>query len=243
MKSIFLKEITSFFSSLTGYFVLVIFLLLTGLFMWVFQQTSVLNYNYASLGQLFSIGPMVFLFLIPAITMQSFSEEKQNRTMELLFTKPLTDLDIILGKFFAACALVVLAILPTLIYYISIYKLGSPQGNIDNGAVMGSYIGLILLGSVFAAIGVFVSSLTSNQIVAFIISTFLCFFFFWAFDFLSQLSMFYGKSDSIIKSLGIEYHYDNISKGRIDTRDVIYFVSLISFFIYLTTLSLSSRKK
>lgn len=209
--------------------------------MWVFQETSVLNYNYASLGQLFSIGPMVFLFLIPAITMQSFSEEKQKQTMEFLFTKPLTDLEIILGKFLAAVTLVILSILPTIIYYISIYKLGSPQGNIDNGAVIGSYIGLLLLGAVFASIGVFVSSLTANQIVAFILSTFICFFFFWAFDFLSQLSIFYGKSDIIVKSLGMEFHYDNISKGRIDTRDVLYFVSLIVFFIYLTTLSLSRR--
>jgi len=209
--------------------------------MWFFQQTSVLNYNYASLGQLFSIGPMVFLFLIPAITMQSFADEKQKRTMEFLFTKPLSDLDIILGKYFAAVSLVILAILPTVIYYISIYKLGSPVGNIDNGAVIGSYIGLILLGSVFASIGIFVSSLTSNQIVAFIISTFLCFFFFWAFDFISQMSLFYGKSDSIIKSLGMEFHYDNISKGRIDTRDVFYFCSLIVFFIYLTSLSLDKR--
>jgi len=241
LKSIYFKEISSFFSSLTGYFVLVIFLLLTGLFMWVFQETSVLNYNYASLGQLFSIGPMVFLFLIPAITMQSFSEEKQKQTMEFLFTKPLTDLEIILGKFLAAVTLVILSILPTIIYYISIYKLGSPQGNIDNGAVIGSYIGLLLLGAVFASIGVFVSSLTANQIVAFILSTFICFFFFWAFDFLSQLSIFYGKSDIIVKSLGMEFHYDNISKGRIDTRDVLYFVSLIVFFIYLTTLSLSRR--
>ncbi len=215
--------------------------MLTGLFMWVFKETSVLNHNYASLGQLFSIGPMVFLFLIPAITMQSFSEEKQNQTMEFLFTKPLTDLDIILGKFLASVTLVILAVLPTLIYYVSIYKLGSPEGNIDSGAVIGSYIGLILLGAVFASIGIFISSLTSNQIVAFIISTFLCFFFFWAFDFLSQMSMFYGKSDIIVKSLGMEYHYDNISKGRIDTRDVFYFCSLIMFFIYLTTLSLGRR--
>lgn len=211
--------------------------------MWVFKETSVLNFNYASLGQLFSIGPMVFLFLIPAITMQSFSEEKQKQTMEFLFTKPLSDLDIILGKFFAAITLVVLAVLPTLIYYVSIYYLGSPIGNIDNGAVIGSYVGLILLGSVFASIGIFVSSLTSNQIVAFIISTFLCFFLFWAFDLISQMSIFYGKSDIIVKSLGIEFHYDNISKGRIDTRDVFYFISLIAFFIYLTTLSLNRRNK
>lgn len=211
--------------------------------MWVFDDTSVLNYNYATLGQLFSIGPMVFLFLIPAITMQSFSEEKQNQTMEFLFTKPLTDLEIILGKYFAAITLVLLAILPTIVYYISIYKLGSPEGNIDNGSVIGSYIGLLLLGTVFASIGLFASSLTTNQIVAFIIAVFICFFVFWTFDLISEMSFFYGKSDIIVKSLGMEYHYDNISKGRIDSRDVIYFVSLIFLFIYLTSLSLASRNK
>ncbi|MBT8231645.1 MAG: gliding motility-associated ABC transporter permease subunit GldF [Saprospiraceae bacterium] len=243
MKSIYLKEISSFFSNLTGYFVLIIFLLLTSLFMWVFSETSILSYNYASLGQLFSIGPIVFMFLIPAITMQSFAEEKQKQTLEFLMTKPITDIEIILGKYLASATLVLFALLPTLIYYYSVYQLGSPIGNIDNGGVIGSYIGLFLLGAVFVSIGIFVSSLTSNQIVSFIVSTFLCFCFFWAFDFISNLSAFYGKTDSIIKSLGIAFHYDNISKGRIDSKDVIYFFSLIIFFLYLTSLSLGRRNK
>lgn len=219
-----------------------IFLLLTGLFMWVFTSTSVLEYNYASMGQLFAIGPIVFMFLIPAVTMQSFSDERQNRTLEFLMTKPLTEYQIILGKFLASLSLILLAIIPTLIYYYSIYQLGSPKGNLDNGAVIGSYFGLILLAGLFASIGLFASSLTSNQIISFVLSAFLCFLFFWGFDFISNSAIFYGKFDSIVKSLGIEFHYDNISKGRIDTRDVFYFLSFTGFFIWLTGLSISNSK-
>ena len=210
--------------------------------MWIFDATSVLNYNYASLSQLFAVGPIVFMFLIPAITMQSFAEEKHNQTLEFLFTKPLKNIDIVLGKYLAALTLILLALLPTLIYYYSICQLGSPKYNIDNGAVLGSYIGLFLLGSIFAAVGLFISSLTSNQIVAFIVSAFLCFTLYWSFDFLSSLPAFYGKWDSMVKNLGIEFHYENISKGRIDTRDVIYFLSLIVLFIWLTIASLKFRK-
>ena len=242
MWSIYTKEIQTFFSGLTGYIVLIVFLVLTGMFMWVISDTSVLSYNYASLGQLFSIAPLVFIFLIPAVTMQSFAEEKQQRTMEFLTTKPLRDIDIVFGKFLACLTLVVVAIIPTLIYYYSVVQLGSPVGNIDTGAVIGSYIGLISLAAGFTAIGLFTSSLTSNQIVAFLLAAFACFFIYWVFEFLSNQPVFYGKSDDLIKYLGMEYHYDNISKGRIDSKDIIYFASIIALFVWLTLISLDKRK-
>ncbi len=222
--------------------VLVIFLLVTGLFTWVFNNSSILQYNYASISQLFIIAPLVFLFLIPAVTMQSFADEKQKRTMEFLTTKPLTDLQIVGGKYLACLSLVLLAVLPTLIYYFSVYHLGSPRGNIDNGAVIGSYVGLFLLSSVFVAIGVFISSLTENQIVSFIASAFVCFILYFSFSFISDLPVFFGVWDDFIKYLGIEYHYDNISKGRLDTRDIVYFMSLVCFFIWLTLVSLGRRR-
>lgn len=243
MISILKKEIAQFFSSLTAYIVLIVFLVFTGSFIWIFSSTSVLNYNYASLGQLFAIAPIAFMFLIPAITMQSFSEENQRGTLEFLLTKPLRDTDIVLGKYLATLVLILLALLPTLVYYFSIYKLGSPPGNIDTGAVIGSYIGLVLLGAMFAAIGLFISSISNNQIVAFISSAFACFALFWFFDFISQLPVAYGRYDYFIRSLGMEYHYENISKGRIDSRDIIYFISLTVLFIWLTTVSLKNRKK
>lgn len=242
MKAILFKEIGSFLSSLTGYISVSIFVVITGLFLWVFSETSIVNYNYASIAQLFTIAPLVFLFLIPAITMNAFSEEKQQGTLELLTTKPLTDFQIVGGKYLACLCLIVLALLPTVIYYFSVHYLGSPRGNIDTGAVIGSYIGLFFLAAIFAAIGIWVSSLTSNQIVAFISTAFMCFIFYWAFDFLSQLPMFYGKIDGTIKNIGIDEHYQNISKGRIDTRDVIYFLSVIGLFIWLTIVSLDKRK-
>ena len=242
MRSLYIKELSSFFSSLTGYIVLVIFLLITGLFMWVFSSTSVINYNYASMGQLFSIAPLVFLFLIPALTMHSFADEKQKGTMEFLTTKPLTDIQIIGGKYFACITLVILALVPTLIYYFSIYKLGNPPGNLDNGGVIGSYIGLMFLIMVYVAVGIFMSSLTENQIVAFILSAFACFILYFSFSFLSEMPLFFGKWDDFVKALGLEYHYDNISKGRLDSRDVIYFLSVSGFFIWLTIVSLDRRR-
>ena len=203
MRSIFFKELNTFFSSLTGYISIVIFLLLTGLFLWVFSETSIINYNYASLGQLFTIAPLVFMFLIPAITMSSFSDEKQRGTLELLVTKPLTDWDIVGGKYFAALALAVIAIIPTLVYYFSVVQLGSPKGNIDTGAVIGSYVGLIFLASIFTSVGIFLSSMTSNQIVAFILTAFVCFLLYFAFGFLSDTPLFFGKIDNFVKALSL----------------------------------------
>jgi ABC-2 type transport system permease protein len=242
MFSVFKKEIHSFFSSLTGYLVMIVFLLSIGLFMWVFSETSVLDYNFATLDQLFSIAPLVFLFLIPAITMRSISEEKSKGTLELLFTKPLTIYDIVVGKYLANFTLVLLSILPTFVYYYSVYQLGSPVGNLDSGAIFGSYIGLMFLGGTFVAIGMFASSLTYNQIAAFILGAFLCFFMHWAFLYISALPIFATSFDLVIQKLGINYHYTNISRGLIETKDIIYFISIIVFFVYATIMVIQFRK-
>ncbi|MEL6865125.1 MAG: gliding motility-associated ABC transporter permease subunit GldF [Bacteroidota bacterium] len=242
MLSIFKKELNTFFSSLIGYIVVGTFLLIIGMIMWVFPDYSLLNHNYATLDQLFGMAPLIFTFLIPAITMRSFAEENQTGTIELLETRPLYDWEIILGKYFACLVLVLFALLPTLLYYYTVYQLGSPKGNLDSGAIMGSYLGLVFLGGSFVAIGVFASSLTNNQIVAFILATFLCIFFYWSFFYLSKLPVFVGKVDDIVQMLGLDYHYSSISRGVIDSRNVLYFLSLISLFIFMTQLSLARRK-
>jgi ABC-2 type transport system permease protein len=240
------KEIRSFLSSLIGYIAIGVFLLLLGLFMWVLDSSSsnnsnVLESGYANIDPLFIIAPWVFLFLIPAITMRSFADEKKSGTIELLLTRPLTDIQIILAKYFAGFILVLFSLLPTLIYYYSVYRLGSPVGNIDTGGMWGSYIGLLFLGAAFVSIGIFASAITDNQVVSFIMACFLCFFIYTGFDFISSFSLF-GKIDNIILSLGINSHYVSMSRGVVDTRDVIYFVSLIAVFILGTRTVLESRK-
>jgi ABC-2 type transport system permease protein len=234
MWAIFKKEINSFFSSLTGYVVIGIFLLLLGMIMWVFPEYSVLEYNYATLDQLFTIGPLIFLFLIPAICMRSFSEERFTGTIEILLTKPLKIWSIVLGKYAGVIFLILVALLPTLLYYYSIWTLGSPQGNIDSGEVIGSYIGLVFLGGSFAAIGIFASVLTTNQIISFLLGAVLCFLFYWGFSFISSLPVFYGGADHIIQQIGIDYHYQSLSKGVLDTRALVYFISIIFFFLFLS---------
>lgn len=242
MISIFWKEVHSFFSSLIGYVVIGVFLLMLGLVLWIFPDTSILSYNFASLDQLFDIAPIIFLFLIPAITMRTFSEENQNGTIELLITKPLTELGIILGKYFACLFLVVIALLPTIIYYWSVYQLGSPKGNLDQGSILGSYIGLLLLSAVFVSIGIFASSISTNQIVAFLLSLFVSFCVYSGFDYVSRIPIFVGSLDDLIGQFGIQYHYDAISRGIIDSRNIIYFLSVIIFFLALTKLMLERRK-
>lgn len=241
MYSIFKKEIRSFLSSLIAYVVVIVFLLIIGLFTWVFADGNVLTLGYANLDILFFMAPWVFIFLISAITMRSFSEEIKQGTYEILSTKPITDMDIIMGKFLAALVLVLFAIAPTLIYFYSVYNLGLPKGNIDIGATWGSYIGLVFLGACYASIGLFSSAITPNQIVAFILGMFLCFFFYVGFQQISNLSLF-GGLDSFVQSLGIQFHYDSISRGVVDTRDIIYFLSLVSIFLGLTHLALQSKK-
>jgi ABC-2 type transport system permease protein len=241
MISILKKEFRSFLSLLIAYVVMIVFLLITGLMTWVFEDFSILNNGYANMDVLFTIAPWIFIFLVSAITMRSFSEEQKAGTLETLTTKPLKDMDIILGKYLACLLLVLVTILPTLIYYYSVYQLGSPQGNIDTGAIIGSYIGLILLAAIYVAIGIFSSSITNNQIVAFILSMFLCFFFFFAFDMIRNISWL-KESEFGIDWFGIGRHYRNISFGRVDTRDIVYFLSMVTLFIFLTKATFSSRK-
>ncbi len=242
MIAIYLKELNSFFSSLTGYLALGIFLLVMSLFVWIFPDTSVLSYGFATLDGLFTTAPWIFMFLAPAVTMRMFSEEWSAGTYELLSTRPLSEATIISGKYFAALTLIVFSLLPTGIYYYTVYQLGSPTGNLDSGAVLGSYIGLFLLGSAFVSIGIFSSSVTNSQIVAFLLALFLCFFFFMAFEFLSRLNIFYAKADELIELLGINAHYRSISRGVLDTRDLLYFVSFNLVFLMLTRVALQSRK-
>lgn len=237
-----LKEIRSFLNSITGYLVIIVYLLINSFFLWLNSGNfNLLEGNYASIDSLFIISPWVFMFLIPAITMRMFADEKKGGTMELLLTKPLSDMSIIWSKFSAGFILVLFSILPTLLYYYSVYQLGNPVGNIDSGSVFGSYIGLLLLGSSYVAIGVFSSSLTDNQIISFLISLFLCFFFYIGFEEVSGLEIF-NNADLLIKGFGINEHYSSISRGVVDSRDVLYFVGLIFVFAQATRLVLQSRK-
>ena len=240
MLSILKKEITSYLSSLVAYVTIGVFLLVLGLFLWVFPDSSILDYGYAGLESLFSTAPYLFMFLIPAITMRALAEERKEGTFELLFTRPLTDWQIVLGKYFAGVLLVLFALLPTLVYYYSVSTLGTPQGNIDTGAVIGSYIGLFLLGAAFVAIGLFASSVTKNQIIAFTIAVFLCFFFYSGFDSLSQLL---SLQDLGLQNLGITEHYESVSRGVLDTRDLAYFIIITGVFIWLTLFVIIRQRK
>jgi ABC-2 type transport system permease protein len=235
------KEINVFLSSLIAYMIMAVFLTGIGLLIWVFPDTSILNYGFADMGSFFTLCPYIFMFLIPAITMRMFSEEKRGGTMELLLTRPIRDIDIIMGKYLAGVFLVAFSMLPTLLYYFTLSYLGNPQGNIDTAGVIGSYFGLFLLGAVFTSIGIFSSSFTENQVTAFIIGVFLCFFLYFGFNSISGLGIFRDISD-MIDQLGIIYHYNSMSKGLIDSRNVIYFLSVISLMILLTNLILRSRK-
>ena len=241
MLTILKKEIRSFLSSLIAYVVMIVFLIAIGLFMWVLPDYNVLDLGYANLDTLFDMAPWVFIFLISAITMRSFCEEKKTGTIEILTTKPISDLQIILGKYFASVVLVLFVLLPTLLYYYTIYQLGAPKGNLDSGAILGSYIGLFFLASAFAAIGIFSSAVSDNQIVSFILSMFLCYCFYNVFDLFADFKLL-GSYDSVVASLGINSHYQSISRGVIDSRDVLYFVSLILAFVWATKMVFGSRK-
>lgn len=240
MLSILKKEITSYLSSMVAYVTIGVFLLVLGLLLWVYPDTSVLDYGYAALDGLFNTASYLFMFLIPAITMRSLAEERKEGTFELLLTRPLTDWQIVTGKYLAAVIIILFALIPTLIYYYSVYTLGAPQGNIDTGGVIGSYIGLFLLGSAFAAIGLFASAVSKNQIVAFIIAVFLCFFFYSGFDSLSNILSLQGLN---IQDLGINEHYQSISRGVLDTRDLTYFIVLTGLFIGLTLFVLLKQRQ
>ena len=242
MYSLYRKEIKSYLSSLIGYIFIGVFLVIAGLFIWVFPYfDNILHSKMASLAGLFNISKFLFLFLVPAITMRTFAEEKRSGTLELLLTKPFTDAQIIAAKFLASLTLLVIALLPTLLYVISVYNLGSPPGNIDLGSTWGSYLGLIFLGATFISIGIFASSATSNQIVAFVLAAPLCFIMYFGFEFIYSFEIL-GSMGVFVKSLGIDYHYNSISRGVIDTRDLLYFVSVILVFLIATRIVLLSRK-
>ena len=240
MKALLLREIKSFFGSPIGYLVIAIFLLLNGLFLWVFQgDFNILNSGFADLSPFFKLSPWILIFLIPAVTMRSFSDEIKQGTIELLFTKPLTIWEIVNGKFLGAFLLIILAILPTYVYVWVISYFGSPEGNIDMGSTIGSYFGLLFLIAAYTSIGVFTSTLSENQIVAFIIAVFVCFIFYFGFEGIANLFNEYSKS---IASLGMDYHFKSMSRGVLDTRDVTYFMSITILFLSITVYKLKTLK-
>jgi ABC-2 type transport system permease protein len=240
MFALFKKEFGSFLNTLTGYIVLAVFILVNALFLWVFPtEYNIIDNGYATVDSLFTIAPLAFLFLIPAITMRLFSEERKSGTIELLLTKPITDFQVVMGKYLAALALVVAALIPTTVWVIFVYILGLPVGNIDLGGTLGSYIGLLFIGALFVAIGLWASSVTDNQAAAFLIAVFLCGFLYMGFEFVAP---FFGSATVFVQSLGVNTHYLSLSRGVVDSRDVVYFLGLIVLFIFLTRLSLESRK-
>lgn len=238
MLALLKKEISSFFASPIGYLVLAIFLIINGLFLFLFKnEFNILDYGFADLTSFFTLAPWILIFLIPAVTMRSFSEEKRQGTLELLLTRPISKLQIVLGKYFGAVVLIVLALIPTLLYVYTVYQLGNPIGNLDLGSTIGSYIGLLFLVAAYTAIGIFSSSISKNQIVAFIIAIFICLFFYIGFESLADYF-----SSNIIDSLGMQAHFESIGRGIIDTRDLFYFLTVTVIFILLTTLGISSEK-
>jgi len=239
MFAILKKEINSFFASPIGYLVIAIFLILNGLFLWVFKgEFNVLDYGFADLSAFFLLAPWILIFLISAVTMRSFSDETKQGTMELLLTKPISHLQIVLGKYFGTILLIIIALLPTLLYPYTVYQLGNPVGNLDMGSTLGSYFGLLFLIASYAAIGVFTSTLSDNQIVAFILSIFLCFLFYIGFEGISEIT-----SSSFIEQLGMNYHFKSMGRGVIDTRDIVYFLSVSVFFLTITKLNLNRETR
>ena len=242
MFAILRKEIGGFFSSLTGYIVILVFLLINSLFMWVFPgEWNIFETGYAGLDTLFFLSPWVFLFLVPAVTMRMIAEEKRLGTIELIYSRPITERGIIWGKFLASIVLVLLALLPGIVYYISVYFLGETQGNLDKGGIAGAFIGLFFLASVYASAGIFASSITDNQVVAFILSVLVCFFLFMGFDSFAYLPGL-KKIDEFVIRLGINEHYKSLSRGVVDIKDAVYFIAVALIFNEATRLVLLSRK-
>ncbi len=242
MLALLKKEINSFFNNILAYVVISVFLLVIGLFLWVFPTDfNIIQTGYSNLDGLFVLGPFVLLFLVPAITMRFFSDELRSGTIEVLFTKPVSDLQVILSKFMAGSLLLILSILPTLVYVVTVYKLGLPAGNIDLGATWGSYVGLLLVGIAFVAVGLFCSTITNNQVVSFVLAVFASSFIFFGFELIHSLELL-GAADLFVRNLGMYSHYTSLSRGVIDTRDVIYFLSLIAIFVILSKVRLESRR-
>ena len=240
MKALLFREIKSFFGSPIGYLVIAIFLILNGLFLWIFDgEYNILNSGFADLSPFFTISPWILIFLIPAVTMRSFSDEMKQGTLELLLTKPLSIWQIVNGKFFGAMLLIVIAIIPTFIYVYVISSLGMPEGNIDMGSAIGSYFGLLFLISGYSAIGIFTSTLSDNQIVSFLLAVFLCFLFYFGFD---GIATYLPSIENFISNLGMNSHFKSMSRGVMDTRDLLYFVSITILFLSLTVFKLKSLK-
>lgn len=234
MLTLYRKELNSFFNSLTGYVVIIVFLVTNSLFLWIFDNNyNVLESGYANIDALFDLSPWFFLFLVPAITMGMFADERRTGTLELLLTRPLSNIEIVIAKYLTSITIILFSIIPTLIYFLTIYLLGNPVGSVDTGGTWGSYIGLFFLASVYASIGLYSSSLTENQIISFIISAMLSFLLFFGFDKMSTLDFFRGF-DLVIVNIGINEHYESMSRGVLDSRDLIYFISLNVLFVALT---------
>lgn len=260
--TIFRKEVATFFNSLVGYVVLAVFLVLAGLFFWVFEN-GVLTTGMANMDMLFGTAPYLFLFLIPAITMRMFAEEIKSGTIESLMTKPITDWQLIVGKFLAASVVVLIALLPTLVFYASLAELAqdpsdlsiqqpnftmlreintpSYTSRLDHGPIIGAYLGIFALGVIFVAIGILASALTDNQVVAFILACFLCFIMYEGFSFLAQVESLQGVA-STIAGIGIGAHFDSISRGVLDTRDIVYFISVVTALLLATRLVLTLKR-
>ena len=240
MLSIWKKEMQQFFSSLTGYIAIIIFLLINSIFLFVLQDSSIFEFGYANLDKFFDLAPWVLLFLIPAISMKSFSDEFKSGTFELLKTKPLTPVQIILGKYLSIIVITVFVIFPTLIYVLTI-KFFSLSGTIDSGGILGSYIGLLLLSATYGAVSLYCSSLTSNAVVAFLLSGFICLILYFGFNAISKLTLFQGSADYYIEMIGIDFHYKSISRGVLDSRDLVYFLSVITLSLFVTKKNLHHK--
>ncbi len=239
MLAIFKKEFNSFFTSTIAYLTIGIFLLINGLFLWVFDDDfNILNAGFADLTSFFYLAPWILIFLIPAITMKTFADEFRSGTIEILKTRPITNVTIVLGKFFAILTLLIIVLIPTFVYAYSIHELGNPVGNLDYGSISGSYIGLLLLASSFASIGIFTSTLTKNQVVAFLLGICIVFLFYYGFDAVSSL---FGDYSYTIKLFGMNEHFRSISRGVIDSRDVLYFMSIIIFFLFVSKQKLTNE--
>tara|TARA_B110000196_G_scaffold137063_1_gene118746 strand:+ start:4549 stop:5277 length:729 start_codon:yes stop_codon:yes gene_type:complete len=242
MIALFRKEINQFFSSLTGPLTIVIILMVNGLLMWIFSgDFNVLDFGYANMDSFFMLAPILFLIFIPAICMRLFSEEYRSGTMEVLLTKPISIWNVVVSKYLAANVLVLFSILPTLIYFISIYFLGETIGNLDVGGIIGSYLGLFMLSSGFIAIGIFASAISSNQVVAFLIAIICNAIVYYGFGILSEVT-FFQNWDLFISNLGIAYHYNVMSKGVIDSRDILYFMSICFLFLMLSKITIQLKR-
>lgn len=233
MLSICKKELHQFFSNLTGYIAVILFLLVNGLFLFVLKDSNLFDFGYATLDRFFELAPWVLIFLVPAITMRSLSEEIKSGTLEILRTKPLSCRQVVMGKYLSVLLVLLFVIVPTFIYIVTI-KILSANGSIDGGGIAGSYIGLFLLAAVFAAISLCCSGFTSNAVVAFLLSTFVCVVLYFGFNAISKLPVLQGGADYYVEMLGIDFHYSSISRGVLDTRDIIYFISLIFLFLFIT---------